>query len=78
MLLLQEYDFKIFQKSGKHHHGANFLLRTEKQEQLQSIRDEPVDAEFFQIQVPKDNDPEWPDVKKFLTTGEVPRELSTN
>ena len=27
MLFLQEYEFKIFHKPGKHHHGADFLSR---------------------------------------------------
>ena len=47
MLFLQEYDFKIFHKPRKHHHGADFLSQSADGEHEASIRDEPVDAELF-------------------------------
>lgn len=58
MLFLQEYDFKIFHKPGKHHHGANFLSRSAEGEHSHSIRDEPRDVELFQIVGLEDSNPE--------------------
>ena len=51
MLLLQEFDFKIFHKPGKNHHGADFLSRSAVGEHLQSIRDDPIDAELFTVSI---------------------------
>ena len=78
MLFLQEYEFKIFHKPGKHHHGADFLSRSAEGEHETSIRDEPVDAELFQVDCLHDEDPEWMDIKTFLLTGLVPEGLNTN
>ena len=78
MLFLQEYDFKIFHKPGKHHHGVDFLSRSADREHLQSIRDDPVDAELFQVAGFVDDDPEWTDIRTFLSTGLVPEGLNTS
>lgn len=71
MLFLQEYDFKNFQKPGKNHHGADFLSQSADGEHEKSIQDEPTDAELF-LACFEHEDPEWLDIKIFLTTGRVP------
>ena len=78
MLFLQEYDFKIFHKPGKHHHGADFLSRSAVGEHVQSIRDDPIDAELFNVDTLEDDDPEWLEIKQFLLTGMVPEGLNTS
>ena len=78
MLFLQEYEFKIFHKPGKQHHGADFLSRSAEGEHETSIRDEPVDAELFQVKCLHDEDPEWMDIGTFLLIGLVPEGLNTS
>lgn len=75
MLFLLEYDFKIFHKSGKQHHDADFLSRSADGEQ--SIRDDPTDAELF-ITYLENQDPKGLDIRIFLTTGRVPEGLNTS
>ena len=77
MLFLQEYDFKIFHKPGKYHHGADFLSRSAEGDHEQSIRDEPPDAELF-LTCLENEDPKWLDIRIFLTTGRVPEGLNTS
>ena len=78
MLFLQEYDFKIFHKPRKYHHGADFLSRSAVGEHLQSTRDDPIDAELFNVDTLEDDDPEWLEIKQFLLTGMVPEGLNTS
>ena len=78
MLFLQEYNFKIFHKPGKHHHGVDFLSRSADGEHEKSIRDEPIDAELFQVACLDDEDLEWLDIRTFLTTGIVPEGMNTS
>ena len=76
-LFLQEYDFKIFHKPGKYHHGADFLSRSAEGDHEQSIRDEPPDAELF-LTCLENEDPEWLDIRTFLTIGRVLEGLITS
>ena len=78
MLFLQEYDFKIFHKPGKYHHGADFLSRSVVGEHLQSIRDDPIDAKLFNVDTLEDDDPEWLEIKQFPMIGMVPEGLNTS
>ena len=78
MLFLQEYDFKIFHKPRKYHHGADFLSRSVVGEHLQSIRDDPIDVELFNVDTLEDDDPEWLEIKQFLLTGMVSEGLNTS
>ena len=75
---MQEYEFKIFHKLGKHHHEAEFLAHSSEGEQEKSFRDEPVDAEFFQVECLHEKDPEWMEIRTFLLSGLVPQGLNTS
>ena len=78
MLFLQEYEFKIFHKPGKHHHGADFLYCSAEVKHETSIKDEPMDVELFQVDYLHDEDPKWMDIRTFLLIGLVPKYLNTS
>ncbi|MCO5605881.1 hypothetical protein L7F22_060066 [Adiantum nelumboides] len=74
MMFLMEFGFKIFHKLGKSHCGADYLSRNSEGNELKSLRDEPVDAELFQITATtvEEFDPEWVEVYEFLQSGKIP------
>ena len=49
-----------------------------KGEHEKSIRDEPVDAELFQVEYLHDEDPEWMEIRTFLLIGLVLEGLNTS
>ncbi|MCO5607130.1 hypothetical protein L7F22_061323 [Adiantum nelumboides] len=72
-----EFEFKISHKPEKSHCGADFLSRSTDGNELESLRDEPVDAELFQTAVAVEElDPEWLEVQDFLQTGKFPEDWS--
>ena len=49
MLLLQDFDFKMFHKLGKENLEANFLCRSIAEEETNSMQDMPADAELVVV-----------------------------
>ena len=85
MLLLQEFDFKIFHKPGKENLGANFLSRSTTKEQKKSMQDMPADAELFVVTTVQemhedshDWEPELMEIRMYLVTSEVPERARTS
>ncbi|MCO5604039.1 hypothetical protein L7F22_058196 [Adiantum nelumboides] len=57
-----------------------YLCRNSECNELQSLRDEPVDAELFQTTVVavEELDPKWMEVHEFLQSGKIPKDWSNS
>ncbi|MCO5552309.1 hypothetical protein L7F22_005820 [Adiantum nelumboides] len=65
--------YLVFHKTEKSHCGADYLSRKSEGNELESLRDEPVDAKLFQTTATtiEEFDPEWMEVYEFLQSGKI-------
>ena len=74
LLLFQEYDFEIIAKPRRLNAGPDHLSRIETGEEPTNLEDNLPDTQLFSIQIADDY---FRDIIKFLMTGTMPEEFTT-
>jgi len=74
VLLLQEFNFDIQVRPGKHHTNADHLSRISNDLSIDPIDDNFPDAQLFQVDIVSF---EYAEIIHYLLTGEFPSEYST-